>query len=35
LNELYAGTGQVGFLAQERNDQEVILPTAFKILKMA
>mgnify|MGYP003670508665 CR=1 FL=1 len=35
LNELYAGTGQVGFLATERNDQEVILPTAFKILKMA
>tara|TARA_Y100000401_G_scaffold54967_1_gene43295 strand:+ start:171 stop:1481 length:1311 start_codon:yes stop_codon:yes gene_type:complete len=35
LNELYAGTGQVGFLATERNDQEVVLPTAFKILKMA
>ena len=35
LNELYAGTGQVGFMATERNDQEVILPTAFKILKMA
>jgi len=35
LSELYAGTGQVGFLATERNDQEVLLPTAFKILKMA
>lgn len=35
LSELYAGTGQVGFMATERNDQEVLLPTAFKILKMA
>lgn len=35
LSELYLGTGQIGFLATERNDQEVILPTAFKILKMA
>ena len=35
LNELYAGNGQVGFLATERNDAEVLLPTAFEVLKAA
>ena len=35
LNELYAGNGQVGFLATERNDAEVLIATAFEILKAA
>ena len=35
LVERYAELGETAFIASERNDQEVILPTAFKILKMA
>ena len=35
LVERYAELGEQAFIASERNDQEVILPTAFKILKMA
>ena len=35
LDERYADVGEVGFISSERNDQEVLLPTAFKILKMA
>ena len=34
LNELYAPTGQVGFLASERVDGKVILPEAIKVLAM-
>jgi len=34
LNELYAPTGQVGFLASERVDGKVILPEAIKVLEM-
>ena len=34
LNELYAATGQVGFLASERVDARLILPEAAKVLKM-
>jgi len=34
LNELYAVTGQVGFLATQRVDGKLILPEAIKILKM-
>lgn len=33
LNELYARTGQVGFLATERLDGRLILPEAVKILQ--
>jgi len=35
LNELYAGNGQVGFLATKRVDGRLILPEAVKVLKMA
>ena len=35
LNELYAATGQVGFLASERVDGKLILPEAVKVLKQA
>ena len=34
LNELYATTGQVGFLASERVDGKLILPEAVQILKL-
>ena len=34
LNELYAGNGQVGFLATERVDATVILSEGIKLLKM-
>lgn len=33
LNELFAGNGQVGFLASKRVDGKVILPEAIKVLK--
>lgn len=33
LNELYAGNGQVGFIATERVDGKVILPEAIKLLQ--
>lgn len=35
LNELYAVTGQVGFLGSQRIDAKVILPEAIKYLSMA
>lgn len=34
LNELYAVTGQVGFLGSQRVDGKVILPEAIKMLAM-
>ncbi len=34
LNELYAATGQVGFLASQRVDGKLILPEAIKVLAM-
>ena len=34
LNELYAGNGQVGFMATERVDGKVILSEGIKLLKM-
>ena len=34
LNELYAPTGQVGFLASERVDGRLILPEAVKVMAM-
>ena len=34
LNELYAVTGQVGFVATQRVDGKLILPEAIKILQM-
>ena len=34
LNELFAMTGQVGFLAMERLDGKLILPEAVKTLKV-
>ena len=34
LNELFAMTGQVGFLAMERLDGKLILPEAIKTLKV-
>ena len=34
LNELYAATGQVGFLASERVDGKLILAEAVKVLQM-
>ncbi len=34
LNELYAGTGQVGFLATRRLDAKVVLKEAIQILQM-
>ncbi|MDP2842802.1 MAG: phage major capsid protein, partial [Acetobacterium sp.] len=33
LNELYATTGQVGFMATQRVDGKLILPEAIKTLK--
>lgn len=33
LNELYAATGQVGFLASQRVDGKLILPEAVKVLQ--
>lgn len=33
LNELYAATGQVGFMATQRVDGKLILPEAIKVLK--
>ena len=35
LNELYATTGQVGFIATQRVDGKLILPEAVKALQMA
>lgn len=35
LVERYAELGETAFIASERSDEVVILPTAFKILKMA
>ena len=35
LNELYAPTGQVGFLASKRVDGKLILPEAVKVLQQA
>ena len=35
LNELYAPTGQVGFLASQRVDGKLILPEAVKVLLQA
>lgn len=34
LNELYAATGQVGFIASQRVDGKLILPEAIKVLQM-
>ena len=34
LNELYAATGQVGFIANQRVDGKLILPEAIKVLAM-
>lgn len=34
LNELYAGNGQVGFIATQRVDAKVILPEGIKLLKV-
>ena len=34
LNELFAGNGQVGFIANQRVDAKVILPEAIQLLKM-
>lgn len=34
LNELYATTGQVGFLASQRVDGKLVLPEAVKLLSM-
>lgn len=34
LNELYAPTGQVGFMASQRVDGKLILPEAIKVLQM-
>ena len=33
LSELYAATGQVGFLGSQRVDGRLILPEAVKVLK--
>lgn len=33
LNELYAATGQVGFLGNQRVDGKLILPEAIKVLQ--
>jgi len=35
LNELYAATGQVGFLASERVDGKLVLAEAVQVLKLA
>ena len=34
LRELYAGVGQVAFVAKERVDGKLILPEAVQVLKM-
>ena len=34
LNELFATTGQVGFMATQRVDGKLILPEAIKVLQM-
>ena len=34
LNELYATTGQVGYLATQRVDGKLILPEAVQVLQM-
>ena len=34
LNELFAATGQVGFIASQRVDGKLILPEAVKVLQM-
>lgn len=34
LNEIYAATGQVGFMATQRVDGKLILPEAIKVLQM-
>lgn len=34
LNELYAATGEVGFLARKRFNGQVVLPEAIKLLKI-
>lgn len=34
LNELYAATGQVGFIANQRVDGKLILPEAVQVLAM-
>lgn len=34
LNELYAGTGQIGFLTQQRFDGLLVLPEAIKVLAL-
>lgn len=34
LNELYAGNGQIGFIATQRVDAKVILPEGIKLLKV-
>ena len=34
LNELYAATGQIGFMATQRVDGKLILPEAIKVLQM-
>ena len=33
LNELYAKTGQIGFVASQRVDGKLVLPEAIKVLK--
>ena len=34
LNERYADTGQIGFLATKRVDAKLVLPEAIKVLQM-
>ena len=34
LNELFAVSGQVGFMSTQRVDGKLVLPEAFKILQM-
>ena len=34
LHELYAGVGQVAFVAKERVDGKLVLPEAVQVLKM-
>ena len=34
LNERYADTGQIGFLATKRVDGKLVLPEAMKVLQM-
>ena len=33
LNELYAKTGQIGFVASQRVDGKLVLPEAIKVLQ--